>query len=112
MIAERYRGESVLGDGVATDSTGTKLSYTAPTSRRARVRAVSWFNVTGAPTVQLRITRGGATITVEEFTASSLDAVSGTQLEPDDTISFVITAAALAGSTADIAIHVEEEFSG
>lgn len=100
---------SELADGIATDAAGVKLTYTPPSGKRARLRAFHWFNNSGAPTVRLEIVRGGLVHVLQEWATSGSDSVAGIILEPGDSARFSVAVAALAGSTADAGLHIEEQ---
>lgn len=105
-VQESSLGATVIADGVATDTTGVKLSYTVPAGKTARVTGVSWFNTSGTPTVQLQLVRSAATIVIRQD-VDSFTAAPGLRLQAGDTIQLAVTVLAVAG-TADASISVEE----
>lgn len=106
--AETRTDKSSLVNDVATDSTGDKLTYTVPAGKTARITHVTWRNNSGAPTVDIRLARGGTTYVLKQFT-NDLDAAVGYRLQAGDVIALNVSTIAVATSTADASIHIEEK---
>jgi hypothetical protein len=105
---ELYVSQNSLGDGVATDALAVVLTYTVPAGRTAKVTQTTLRLNSGAPSIDLELVQGGATIVIYRATADRIDQ-TGLRLEAGDVLQFRVVVAAIAGSTADLSIHVEEQ---
>jgi hypothetical protein len=106
VVRPAYRLLNALTTAVGTDTTGDKLTYTA--TKHALVYAATWFNRSGAPTVQLILKRGASQYILDASSANVNRSGGIVVLQPGDQLIWRVATAAAAGSTADATISVME----
>lgn len=99
-------GGSASGAALSGAAAATVLTYTVPTGRQAMLRWVSLAKFTGAPTVAVRVTTGGATMDIGSYTAA-VQITPNIPLNAADTVTLVVTGI-VAASVFDGIIGAEE----
>jgi hypothetical protein len=105
---ELFQSSPAVADNAAIDSTGVKLTYTAPSTRRAVALSAGVVINSGSPTIQLRATIGGTTVLLDVTTASTIDTIL-LHLDPGDSVDWRVETAAAGGSTADFWISAADQ---